>query len=659
MLFALIIRNYKTYQGTNYIPISKGRHFSALVGENGAGKSSVLEALNSYFNSSDWNYNHSLSKGFPGKEPFICPIFLVSREKLSEKFEGHDLLYLLNEIAWNHEASDYNSAHKQIADQFCEHRDKLLAEGINQQTHYLFPFGLIKESRGGSPNYFFSIFESTDIYTAIKEEIITEDQKWELHNFIHSFYKYIYLPSEIDFQAYTKIEGKTIQALLGRKIDDIVRGTIKKKTIDDINRDLNEFLEQVSNTLENYKYKKPGMKQNLFNQSHFTEKVIEAFFDSKVLTRIDGKENTPVNDLSSGEKRQALIDVARAFLLQAEQDEGQQTILAIDEPELSLHVSSCFEQFEKIKDITDKKVQSIITTHWYGFMPVISNGTAIYCPKSEGNSALIDLRCFRDEIKRLRTHTKGKLPADIELKGVNDLVQSIIASITGSDCRWIICEGSSDKVYLDSFFQGKRNLYILPVGGSPAVKKIYKYIEMALDDLQSEVKGGVFFLLDTDKSFEKFEARDSIKNIRMRRLQNSYTSYSTELRLPSDTEYYPPTVIENTLDATTFLETLYSLNLDQPYRDPLNNFTDELSIKDPSWPSTMALDLSGTQLHQLDEIFNAEGFKIKFALKYVELCNELDIPPWIAEIKDFLFPTKKKVNTIKRKPNRTLTLEDF
>jgi len=339
------------------------------------------------------------------------------------------------------------------------------------------------------------------------------------------------------------------------------------------------------------------MKQNLFNQSHFTEKVIEAFFDSKVLTRIDGKENTPVNDLSSGEKRQALIDVARAFLLQAEQDEGQQTILAIDEPELSLHVSSCFEQFEKIKDITDKKVQAIITTHWYGFMPVISNGTAIYCPKSEGNSALIDLRCFRDEIKRLRTHTKGKLPADIELKGVNDLVQSIIASITGSDCRWIICEGSSDKIYLDSFFQGKRNLYILPVGGSPAVKKIYKHIEMALDDLQSEVKGGVFFLLDTDKSFEKFEARDSIKNIRMRRLQNSYTSYSTELKLPSDTEYYPPTVIENTLDATTFLETLYSLNLNQPYRDILNNFTDELNIKDSSWPSTMALDLSGTQLH--------------------------------------------------------------
>ncbi|MBG0841733.1 AAA family ATPase [Pseudomonas toyotomiensis] len=49
MIVGLLVRNFKTYQAINYIELSNGKLFSALVGENGAGKSSVLEALNSFF----------------------------------------------------------------------------------------------------------------------------------------------------------------------------------------------------------------------------------------------------------------------------------------------------------------------------------------------------------------------------------------------------------------------------------------------------------------------------------------------------------------------------------------------------------------------------------------------------------------------------------
>src|SRR5690554_5186070 len=64
MIVGLLVRNFKTYQAINYLQISNGKCFSALVGANGAGKSSVLEALNSFFNGADWNYHHSLSRGF-------------------------------------------------------------------------------------------------------------------------------------------------------------------------------------------------------------------------------------------------------------------------------------------------------------------------------------------------------------------------------------------------------------------------------------------------------------------------------------------------------------------------------------------------------------------------------------------------------------------
>lgn len=124
-------------------------------------------------------------------------------------------------------------------------------------------------------------------------------------------------------------------------------------------------------------------------------------------------------------------------------------MLAIDEPELSLHISACFEQFEKVKEISTSGVQSLVTTHWYGFMPVISSGVAVYIPKDDRSEVpLIDLRCFREDIKRLKERTSGILPTNIELKGINDLVQSIIASVTASDCNWGYVRGRRIKFTL-------------------------------------------------------------------------------------------------------------------------------------------------------------------------------------------------------------------
>jgi len=45
MIAGLFIRNYKTYQGINYIPISNGSFFTAIVGENGSGKVLFLKRL--------------------------------------------------------------------------------------------------------------------------------------------------------------------------------------------------------------------------------------------------------------------------------------------------------------------------------------------------------------------------------------------------------------------------------------------------------------------------------------------------------------------------------------------------------------------------------------------------------------------------------------
>lgn len=646
MIIGLLLRNYKTYQNINFIPISNGSMFTAIVGENGSGKSSVLEALDSFFNSTEWNFNHSLIKGFAEREPYICPIFLIEKEEIDlDTEEQIELLENLNQIIWSANSQLFNSSPKPISG-FCANRDTLKSQGFDSDTHYLLPLGLMKTSPNGSSTFYFSIFESLEEFSLLQRAPEWENLIHILSSYIYTNYQYIYIPSEINFKEYTKIESTTVQALLGTKIEEIVRNIVKKATVTDINQKLNAFLVEVSKTLENYEYKKPAKKQNLFNQSHLTEKIIEAFFESKILTKTVGKESVPVNNLSSGEKRQALIDIARAFLLETEETRQHFLILAIDEPELSLHVSACFEQFEKLKDISQAGVQTLVTTHWYGFMPVVSNGVAIYCPKLENELIMIDLRCFREDIAKLRRLSQGRFPSDIELKGLNDLVQSMIASITGRDYKWIVCEGSADKIYLD-FYLARKKLFILPVGGSKHVKKIFKYLEMALEENRDDIKGRVFLLLDTDKAFEKYDASEGIDQIKIKRIHNDESEYKTLLKATSNTEFYPPTVIEDTLPPSDFILTLESFEDDEEYGETIAPLLKFLSSKNNKLPASLAFDLTGSQQRSMEELFNMPGFKVKFALRYSNLADVLDTPEWMSEVAAFLFSSKRRARPTK------------
>jgi predicted ATPase len=655
MIIGLFLRNYKTYQNINYIPLSKGKLFSAIVGENGSGKSSILEALNSFFNGFEWNYDHTvISNGFDTREPFICPVFLFEKNRLPNSFKYKLELSAASRLVWDATSGYFNPANKKIAVQFCEHKDLLISEGYNEDTHYIFPAGLIRMTPSSTSETYFSIFAThEDDWEDKFSDILDKAAKESLLQLVHESYNYVYLPSEIDFQVYTKIEGQTIQALLGRRLDSIVRSFISTKTINDINKNLTAFLDEIAGVLNGYEYKKPSKKQTLFNQSHFTEKVIEAFFESKILTKVEAGNSTPVNNLSSGEKRKAIIDVARGFLLRTEQAGPQQVILAIDEPELSLHVSACFEQFEKLREIAESNVQTIVTTHWYGFMPIVSNGVAVYVSKADLNTPapLIDLRCFRDDIKNLKKTTQGALPANIELKGMNDLVQSIIASITGSDYKWIICEGSSDKIYLDHYFAVcEEQPFVLAVGAAKNVKKIFNYLMMALESDRDDINGRVLFLLDTDKVFESFDSSDGIKNLRIRRLLNCLASKKTTLIQTSSTEFYPPTEIEDCLEPNAFLATLKAFENNDDFEYLFAEFSEVLEIKNNDLPSVPSLDLRESDKVVLEKIFDLQGFKISFALKYVENSDPNICPEWIIEIRDFLYPKIPKP-IIKRKRN--------
>ncbi len=80
MIIGLFQRHFKIYKGAKYIPFGTNQKemFNLFIGQNGAGKSSILEALNCYFNNSEFIY-HSNEKR---SEAFISPLFLIKKDEL-------------------------------------------------------------------------------------------------------------------------------------------------------------------------------------------------------------------------------------------------------------------------------------------------------------------------------------------------------------------------------------------------------------------------------------------------------------------------------------------------------------------------------------------------------------------------------------------------
>ncbi|WP_435337770.1 hypothetical protein [Acinetobacter sp. LH3_13] len=91
MIVGIFLRHIKTYKGINFIPLSDGEKFCGLVGNNGIGKSTILEALDKIFLShKEWNINLSHNKSQDDSNiPYIVPIFLIEKDKVT--FDAKEL----------------------------------------------------------------------------------------------------------------------------------------------------------------------------------------------------------------------------------------------------------------------------------------------------------------------------------------------------------------------------------------------------------------------------------------------------------------------------------------------------------------------------------------------------------------------------------------
>lgn len=651
MIIGIFLRYFKTYSGTNYIPLSSGSNFCGLIGNNGIGKSSILEALDSFFNGKNWNINSGLKKASTGTaSSHIVPVFMIKKEEIPDRY--HKSAEYLTQLSLSFDERSggvpMTPTTRPLVNTFMEHIQKV-ARNNNLDEYFIIPLG---SDSSNNPNIsMLNCKQLVEMLNPTAEEI--ENNRLTTVSLIHNFYslfmflkneyEYIYIPKEIDPETFTKLETSEIQKLMGESLEQIIKDKIPTTTISRINSELNSFISQIEKELQIYSYRTSGDRQQNLKRRDIYNLIIDAFFRIRKLNKKDSTNWIEINSLSSGEKQRAIIDIAHGFLTN-HRENGDKLLIGIDEPECSLHMSACFEQFENLYQISRSCRQLLFATHWYGYLPIVENGcsTSIIKDNQTHHFSLYDLASYREEIKKRNVQTKNQMPYDIRLKSTNDLIQSIITStLSDEPYNWLICEGSTEKIYLGHYLQElvqNRKLRIVPVGGAKEVKKIFQLLEASHDDLRKDIKGKVFLLSDTDREILSYQV-NNIEKIKCKRIVNDTVNNITILVDMHSVKTSPPTEIENCLDGFIFHKTL------ETFIDRFNELDNLLYGKDidNNLVSFFTMDLRPKEEKILEQFFNTEGVKYEFAKRYVSCDRFFKIkkgrttppPSWIEEIKAF------------------------
>ncbi|ELA8261467.1 AAA family ATPase [Vibrio alginolyticus] len=657
MIVGAFIRYIKTYQGMNYIPLTDSDQFCGIVGNNGVGKSSILEALDCFFNDKTWNLNNNVKKhGLSRVEPLIVPVFMIKKDEISSKY--HKIAQALTNAAFKINSRDVNSSQSKTISNFVKHRDKLATYTPDFDEYYLLPLGDSFQDAVAKPisvGYFNNKvlvssvqaeFENLDeIGIKIEDNTTHFEQEQldtifkDLRSDIKSKLEYIYIPREIDPEHFTKLETDEIQVLMGEKLTDILSRLVPERKVQEINASLKEFIDSVGEELVEYAYRNPGLGQKNFKRQDLYELIIQAFFSIRKLHRKQGEGWLEINQLSSGEKQKAIIDVAHGFLTH-HRSHGKNLIIGIDEPESSLHMSSCYDQFDALYEISRISRQLIFTTHWYGFLPTAESGCASIITREdqEHRFDIINLSSYKEEIKQMVRNSQGKLPFDIKLKSTTDFVQSVISStLSETPFNWLICEGSSEKIYLNQYLKDlvkSKRLRIVPVGGAAEISRLYAHFATAYDDFKGQFKGKIVLLSDTDEELVTFETKQHTHLISKRMVLNSGGEV---ILIENDRNpKSPATEIEDVLDGKAFVRTF------------LDHYSDEKQIIDAiegketdesGKVSRHLLNLRPSETELLKEFFDRDGanHKFKFAQNYVKTIegDEYNVPDWVKQLRSY------------------------
>lgn len=652
-IYLKYIKNYISDDSSNnkpfYIPITQGDNFCGIIGKNGAGKSAILEIIDCFFNEKTPIINNTIPRlEKKGSRPLYVPIFLLDKSEVNIDEKYINNLNDLNEHMWD------ATKHNQYPD-LRQNIIQLNKNNITKENYWLIPIGY-QISKEEGKKIFFNI-NKYDNKNSEGKYLYDEFKKYLLDEVIFKKYTYVYIPKEISTSEFTKIGSEHFQLLLGENLQRKLENAIgNNQIIGKLNNTINEYIDNISKNLSNYLYKKKGDRE-----VNLTKKQLVQLIQEKVLvTRNLYKDNIDINNFSSGEKQKALIDIANNLVRynkdinkNASKIINKNIILAIDEPESSLHISECYEQFSKLEELSLHCKQILFTTHWYGFIPTISHCSLIHIEE--------------DNDKRKIFKSGHYSPLITIMKSISDLSQTILSSMMKDNpLCWLICEGESDQIYLEKYLATEirnRNLRVIQLQGKDNVIEAYKLVRILAhyDSNYSKkrgeaIRGKAIFLVDTDAEKLKSLDYDSSDKSPIQLCRYIYpdSSNGTCGLVHYHHDKIEKLDIEDCLDGKLFYKTILSSEFLSSISFSENiNIADLYEIKKniengniergKSSEKIYFYDLTDKQKKLFDNLFMEDGFKTHFARAYTQELEKAleagttDSPRWIEELKKKFF----------------------
>ena len=362
------IKNFRGYQTETVIPIS---NLTAFIGKNDAGKSSILEALEIFFNNSlvncekdDLNITADNNKieiscvfsDFPNELIIdaVNPTSLESEYLLNSENKLEIKKEFLATAAKPREKIYILCNHPSVAN--CNDLLTLKKTELKQRATTL---GIPAENYNGNVNSSIrqairDSFDNLDLQNT--ELLVDKEDTKKVYDALKS-----YLPLYALFQSdrQSRDDDKEVtdpmkiaiqQALSELTVElDHIKEQVRIKAVDTANR-----------TLAKLKEMSPDLANELI-----PEFKTEPKFDSQFKLTIKSEEDIPINKRGSGIRRLILLNFFRAEAerLRA-QNQGNQMIFAFEEPETSQHPDHQEMLIQAFKELsTTGNSQIILTTH--------------------------------------------------------------------------------------------------------------------------------------------------------------------------------------------------------------------------------------------------------------------------------------------------------
>ncbi|NTW14667.1 MAG: ATP-binding protein [Candidatus Moranbacteria bacterium] len=350
-----------------------------------------------------------------------------------------------------------------------------------------------------------------------------------------------------------------------------------------------------------YKNVTSGARSSL-SEKKLAELIVESVFKNRELTKKQRERQIGLREMSSGQRRSALLDYLLVIISSLESAQKSKIILGIDEPEISVGASARIQQFEKIARISNEIGGVVFTTHWYGWIQQLCNGAGIIIREDEDGR----------KVKQFSIEDSSGIDVSnpYEMRMMFDFLSSLGAWAENKpEMKFIICEGPTDFYLINKHFPVYKVIYT--VGADQVISLYNTFNDYVLKTKHHEPKlKNVAFLIDTDPDKAKGYPERKYQNLmRISRNSNGKVEIVSENKNLAE-----KCTIEDALSPRPFLAALNGGMGELEIEDD-KNFINGLSIRYPEETGIRAFGLDDVQRLKFKGIYSGE-FKRKVAESY-------------------------------------------